>query len=271
MSYRQWSLEDIPWARFDASLIDRDIVPLVKAASLVEYNADDYVSYLCRVFDDDPAFCDSIRQWGREEAQHGAALGRWAELADAGFDFRASFQRFRAAYRIPVDAQRSVRGSRAGELVARCVVEIGTSSIYSALRDAAAEPVLADLCDRIAKDEYRHYGMFLKTLQRHGDARRFAPLRRAMVAYQRFNEFDDDELALAFHCANTADRPYDRRQSHRTCARSLLTLYRRDNVDRATAMALKAAGFRPRGRLSAVASNVAWRLMQQRKARLDAA
>ncbi|MEQ8266944.1 MAG: hypothetical protein RH982_07095 [Parvibaculum sp.] len=34
---------------------------------------------------------------------------------------------------IPLDAVQSVRGSRGGELIARCVVESGTSSCYTAI------------------------------------------------------------------------------------------------------------------------------------------
>ena len=37
-----WTLEDIPWDEFDRARVDLDIVPIVKAASLVEYNAEDY-------------------------------------------------------------------------------------------------------------------------------------------------------------------------------------------------------------------------------------
>ena len=60
----------------------------------------------------------------------------------------------------------SRRGSRAGELVARCVVEIGTSAYYTALREAAQEPVLQEICRHIAADELRHYRLFYKHLDR---------------------------------------------------------------------------------------------------------
>ena len=115
---------------------------MAKAASLVEHNSADYADYLCNVFADDPEFQAAAREWAVEEVQHGEALGRWGELADPSFSFAESMARFRAGYRIPVDAAESVRGSRAGELIARCVVETGTSSFYSALRDASGEPVL---------------------------------------------------------------------------------------------------------------------------------
>ncbi|MFQ5959028.1 MAG: ferritin-like domain-containing protein, partial [Alphaproteobacteria bacterium] len=131
-----WSVDDIAWHRFDPSAADPEIVKVVKAAAMVEMNGADYATYLCNVFADDAEFCAAARRWAGEEVQHGRALRRWAELADPGFDFAAAFQRFKEGYRLPLEATASVRGSRAGELVARCVVEVGTSSYYSALRDA---------------------------------------------------------------------------------------------------------------------------------------
>src|SRR3546814_8860595 len=77
-----------------------------------------------------------------EERQHGQALGRWSALADPSFDFEPRFAMFREGFRPDVDATESIRGSRAGELVARCMVEVGTSSYYRALGDAATEPAL---------------------------------------------------------------------------------------------------------------------------------
>ena len=71
----------------------------VKAAALVEYNAPDYVTYLKRVFADaGQETLASLEQWGREEAQHGRALGRWAEMADPGFKLEEAFARFRKGY-----------------------------------------------------------------------------------------------------------------------------------------------------------------------------
>ena len=49
-------------------------------------------------------------------------------------------------------------------MIARCIVETGTSSYYTALHEAAAEPVLQEICRRIAADELRHYRLFYKTL-----------------------------------------------------------------------------------------------------------
>src|SRR5919202_279288 len=117
-----WTLDDIPWDRFDPASVDPELVPIVKAASLVEHNGRAYAHHLCLVFADDPAFQQTARRWGEEEVQHGRALARWAALADPSYDFDAAFRRFKDGFRHDFSAATSIRGSRSGEMVARCMV-----------------------------------------------------------------------------------------------------------------------------------------------------
>lgn len=268
---KHWTLDDIPWNDFDKGKIDPDIVAVVKAASLVERNAADYVAYLCNVFSDDEEFKAHVRAWGKEEIQHGDALGRWGEMADPSYDYKDSFRRFREGYQIPLDASASVRGSRAGELIARCVVETGTSSFYSALRDATAEPVLKTICHRIAGDEFRHYMLFYKTMKRYQSHEKLSRLRRALVVVDRSREANDDELSYAYHCANMPDDAvYDRRQAAAAYGARAFGRYRPDHVQRAVGMMLKPAGFDPQSRISRLISQLAWRYMQRQARRLAA-
>src|ERR1700761_5123446 len=117
-----WSLQDIAWESFDRSKVRPELVAVVKAGSMVEYNGYDYARYLCEVFHDDPEFCDVANHWAEEEVQHGAALRKWAEVADPAFDFEKIFAMFPTGYKLPLNVENSVRGSRTGELVARCIV-----------------------------------------------------------------------------------------------------------------------------------------------------
>ncbi|MEQ8346610.1 MAG: ferritin-like domain-containing protein [Sneathiellaceae bacterium] len=261
---RHWTLDDIPWDRFDADKVDPEILEAVKAACLVEYNSTDYVKYLHNVFSDDPAFCEAATTWGVEEAQHGEALARWVGLADPAFDFAAAVDRFRDGYRLPLDAQESVRGSRAGELIARCVVECGTSSFYSAIRDAAEEPVLKAICGKVAGDEFRHFKLFLDHFRRYQPMERLPLVRRLQVAMSRINEASDDELAMAYYCGNGLTEPYDRRRHSAAYGARAGRLYRFGHIQRATGMVLKACGLKPQGRLSKYVARASWRLIQWR-------
>jgi hypothetical protein len=246
-----WTLETIAWDRFDASKVDPEILRNIKAAALVERNGGDYRVYLNRVFADDPVFIETIDTWATEEVQHGMALGRWAHLADPSWDFDAAFARFRAGYTLPLEATTSVRGSQAGEMMARCIVETGTSSYYSALKDATAEPVLKQICGHIAGDEFRHYKLFFDQLHRCLERDRLSRWGRLRIGWGRLAESEDDELAYAYHAANASEGAvYDRKRSMEAYARRAYPLYRPFHVQRAMAMVLKAVGLSPTGRLN---------------------
>jgi hypothetical protein len=273
--YKQgWTMEDIHWSLFDPSKVAPSLLSAIKAAALVEYNAPDYVTYLKRVFaGSGPAILASLEQWGREEAQHGRALGRWAEMADPNFKLEAAFARFRKGY-TPAhfgDAQQgSVRGSRRGEMIARCVVESGTSSYYSAIRDATEEPVLQEIAGRIAADEYRHYKLFYDTLnaQPEPDLSLWKKLR---IAVERVRESDDDELAFSFYCANVLPeeegvKPYDRKTYTRLASQASMSVYDRHHIQKLVQMVTKAVGADPHGWLANTASAVLWRRMSARMA-----
>ena len=263
-----WTLDDIPWQRFEPDKLDPDLLRIVKAASLVEQNGADYARYLCGVFADDAAFQEAARHWGEEEIQHGLALGRYAHLADPSFDHAAACTRFTAGFRVDLDAHASVRGSRAGELVARCIVETGTSSYYTALSEATGEPVLKAICQRIAADELRHYKLFLTHLRRYLASEDLGTWGRLKIAFGRIRESEDDELAFAYHAANDPESAYDRRRAIRAYARRAYAVYRRHHVERGIAMVLKAAGLTPNGRINRIATRFAWWGMQKRAVRL---
>jgi len=263
-----WTLDDIPWQLFDATRLDPEIVRLVKAAALVEYNGGAYAHHLCLVFADDDGFRDNARRWGEEEVQHGAALARWAALADPHFDFATAFARFQDGYHIDFAADRSRRGSRAGEMLARCVVETGTSSYYTALREAAAEPVLREICRRIAADELRHYRLFYKTMRASLAREKLGPWSRLRIALGRIAESEDDELAYAYYAANESAGAYDRRRYAQAYARRAYALYQQHHVERVVAMILKAAGLTPNGWLGHVVASLSWRAMRWRVAQL---
>ncbi len=199
---KHWRLEDVPWDRFDPARLDREMIGLVKAAAMVERNGTDYAVYLGRVFHDDPDFRGAADRWAVEEVQHGDALGRWAMLADPSWDYGAAFARYRAGYRLPLEATASVRGSRTGELIARCMVETGTSSYYAALSEATEEPVLKEICRRISADEFRHFKLFYDHMRRYLKREQIGLLRRLRIALGRIGESEDDELAYAWHCGN---------------------------------------------------------------------
>ncbi len=267
---KHWRLEDVAWDRFDPAQVDISIVPLVKAAAMVERNGVDYAVYLGRVFVDDPDFRRASDNWAVEEVQHGDALGRWAMLADPGWDFEAAFQRYRDGYKLPLDADASVRGSRTGELIARCMVETGTSSYYTALAEATGEPVLQQICKLIAADEYRHFKLFYDHMRRYLARERLGMLNRLKIAAGRITESEDDELAFAYHCGNESEATaYEHKRCIAAYMGRAISFYRFRHIERAMGMILKSVGLPPRGRLSAAGARLTWTLLQRRRRKFE--
>ena len=264
----RWTLDDIPWDRFDRGKLDPEVVRIVKAASLVEYNGAAYAHHLCRIFHDDPDFQQNARRWGEEEIQHGRALARWAALADPEFDFDVAFDRFQAGYQVDFDLDVSRRGSRSGEMIARCMVEVGTSSYYAALRDAVAEPVLKEICRNITADEIRHYKLFYNNLTRCLDRERIGFWTRLRVAVRRILESEDDELAYAYYAANETARPYERRRYSRAYAVRAYRLCCEHHVARGVVLIFKAVGLEPHGLLARTVGRLVWWFIRYRATQL---
>ena len=86
----------------------------------------------------------------------------------------------------------------------------------------------------------------------------------------RLGESEDDELAYAYFAANHAGETYDRKRFSRAYARRAYAVYRRHHVERGIAMALKASGLAPTGRLNRWLTALACRFMQFRIRRLAA-
>jgi hypothetical protein len=149
-------------------------------------------------------------------------------------------------------------------------VETGTSSYYTALGEATTEPVLQQICRNIAADEFRHFKLFYDHMRRYLQRERIGVVRRLMIAAGRITESEDDELAYAYYCGNQVpEAAYD----HRRCSAAYLSMaaryYRPRHVERGMGMIFKAVGLKPRGRLSALATRLAWRALGWRRARLE--
>jgi len=269
---KHWRIEQMDWDGFDPSLVNPEIIPLVRAASVVERNGVDYAAYLKNVFADDPDFRQAADRWAHEEVQHGDALGRWAMLADPSWDYMHAFERYRDSYRLDLDVDTSIRGSRTGELIARCMVETGTSSFYTALADATQEPVLKAVCKQIAADEYRHFKLFYDHMHRYLKREKLGVWQRARIAIGRVGESEDDELASAYHTTNEAPgQPYDHRRCIAAYMSRALKVYQPRHTNRVTGMILKTIGWAPHGRLHAVIARVFYwllKLQQKRFARM---
>ena len=105
-----WTLDTIDWDRFDGSKVDPEILRNIKAAAMVERNGGDYGDLSRPRVRRRSGLRRGRAALGREEIQHGMALGRWAQLADPGMGLR---RRLRALQRgLPAAARRHHIGAR---------------------------------------------------------------------------------------------------------------------------------------------------------------
>ena len=147
---------------------------------------------------------------------------------------------------------------------------MGTSSYYSAIGDSTDEPVLKDLCKRIAGDEFRHYKLFYDTLNRYLETENLGRIARLKVALGRIAESEDDELSYAFYAANAdADESYDRKICNRAYASRAYSFYRPKHMDRAVAMIFKACGLKPHTLSYRLASRAAWWMLESQTRRMQ--
>ena len=156
-------------------------------------------------------------------------------------------------------------------MIARCVVETGTSSYYTALAEASREPVLREICQRIAADEFRHYKLFYETLKRYQAIERLGVWGRLRIAAGRIVETDDDELAYAYYAANENAAPYNRRRYSKAYARRAYAVYRPHHIERGIGMVLKAVGLKANGQASRWVTRAAWWIIRTRIALLTRA
>ena len=256
---RAWSLDDIPYAEIDRSIVGPDelLFSLIAAASFIEITSETYTRNLVTFCAGDAEVVAWLQQgWQREEVQHGAALRRYVETAWPAFDWEAAYRSFLDEYS-RVCAVELLAPSRALEMVARCVVETGTSSFYRMLADAAPEPVLRCLASFISRDEVDHYKHFYRYFRLY--AEREHPSRAAVLRtlFGRTVNVDAEDASMAFkhvRLASHPETPYCA-DDYAAFRRKVLPLARRHyRFDIAVKMLLRPLG------LDGLASHIAVRL-----------
>ena len=184
---RHWELRDIDLERVDRSAIAGDgfALKLLATASFIETGSDLYAANLREFFaGDEPLGRWLRRSWEPEELRHGAALRAYVERVWPAFDWERRFQSFLDEYSRSCTVA-DLEETRALELAARCIVEMGTSALYRSLHGYAREPVLRGLAARIYADEVRHYKIFFRHFARYESTEGRSRLRVARTLVSR--------------------------------------------------------------------------------------
>jgi rubrerythrin len=175
-----WRLEDINFDAIDYPSVNADeaLLLMLVASSFVESATHIYASNLIAHFAGDAEVTDWLAgTWEREELQHGRALRSYVAHVWPDFSWKRAYARFISEYR-PLCTTGKLERKKALEMVARCVVETGTTSLYRAIHDRVHEPVLRMLVRHISEDEIGHYKHFYRYFRKY---RATEPCSRAAV------------------------------------------------------------------------------------------
>lgn len=204
-----WSIDQIAFDRIAHERIagEETWFHVLAAASFVESLADLYTHNLLDHMAGDAEASLWLRErWEPEELQHGRALRRYVETVWPAFDWQTAFDGFCTDYR-PYCKADLLEPTRALEMVARCVVETGTSGLYGLLQQISPEPVLATLTGHIRDDEVGHYKYFYHAFLRYRERERPSRWQVARVIRQRLGEIGQEDAYLALKNAHAVRHP----------------------------------------------------------------
>lgn len=224
----RWSFEDLPYDQVDRAAVadNRLLFYILTTASFVEIMSDLYTRNLAEYYDDDEEVCDWLTHgWEPEELQHGKALRRYVMTVWPEFDWDDAFAKFSRDYATYCNAE-ALGPTRALELARRCIVETGTCSYYSMVRNFSPCPVLTELASNIRTDEAGHYRHFYDYFKRYSQAE--SPSRAALLKtlVSRIREIDGEDGFIAYQHAwqgMNPDRTFQKRY-YRDFSRAVRTM-----------------------------------------------
>ena len=195
-----WRIEDIDFSAIDRSAIEhnQDLFFLLMSASFIETGSDTYAANQAEHYAAWPEIAVWLKdQWESEELQHGRALRAYVEAVWPEFPWQQAYDSFFAEYSQLCTMEELYPDPRL-EMVARCVVETGTTAYYHTLRELSDEPVLSELLGNIRNDEVNHFKHFLKYFK---ELQQQSPVGRTRIAkalYGRLKELreSDSDIAL---------------------------------------------------------------------------
>ncbi|GGH61774.1 hypothetical protein GCM10010975_25810 [Comamonas phosphati] len=204
-----WHVSDLDFSRIDRQAVERneDLFFLLVSASFIETGSDTYAANLAEHYAAYPEISAWLKDhWEAEELQHGQALRVYVEAVWPRFPWQQAYDSFFGEYSKLCTVEELYPDQRL-EMVARCVVETGTTAYYHTLRELSDEPVLTELLGHIRNDEVSHYKHFLKYFK---ELQQEAPVGRARIAgalYGRLKELreSDSDVALRHVWAHKGD------------------------------------------------------------------
>jgi len=198
----RWDYEKIDYATIDVARIKKNdfLFKVVAIASFIEITSDLYEKNLAEFYADDESIVSWLKStWEPEEIQHGKALRKYVRTVWPDFDWDSAYEGFRREYG-ELCTLDEFQPTKAREMLARMVVETGTSTLYRAMTDYAKsidEPILAEIAHHIYKDEVYHYEQFDKGFEKYNQEEKLGRTEITKVIYSRLKMASDEDIFIA--------------------------------------------------------------------------
>lgn len=210
----RWNYErDIAYDKIDKTKIkDNDFLfKLLTIASFIEITSDVYDKNLSEYYKDNKEVVQWLNSvWEVEEIQHGKALKRYINEVWPEFNWQEAYERFRKNY-LPLCKLEALEDTKAKEMIARMVVETGTSTAYQAIAAYAkdlGEPILEQLAKNISKDEVYHYEKFEEVYKYYKEKEKLSTTEIIKLLYKRAKEINNEDIRIAYE-ALEANESYE--------------------------------------------------------------
>ena len=201
---KKWDYKtDIDYDTIDTAKVKENhfLFYLLTIASYIEITSETYAKNLSEYYSDNPEALQWLNEsWGQEEVQHGKALKSYIEHVWTTYPWEKGYARFLELY-LPLCEVSAFEPTRGSEMIARMIVETGTSTAYRAFEDYANsldEPVLAELCHRIYKDEVNHYSYFDHYFSYYNKDEKLGRKKIFKVIASRLKDASDEDIELAY-------------------------------------------------------------------------
>jgi len=198
----RWNYEEIDYDSIDIDKVKNNnfLFKVITIASFIEITSDLYEKNLLEFYKGDKDICDWLENtWEPEEIQHGKSLKKYVNTIWKDFNWNNAYKNFRNEYGklCTID---EFQPSRAKEMLARMVVETGTSTFYRAVHSYAKEidePILAEIAHNIHKDEVYHYDVFDRGFEKYNKEERLGRTDITKVIYNRLKMINDEDVSIA--------------------------------------------------------------------------
>jgi len=196
----RWRIEDIDLDQADvASVRDNEFLfYMLASASFVEILSETYSHNMIEHFRDNAEVTTWLKEyWQEEEVQHGRALKAYVKKVWPEFDWETAHAAFWQEYRSLCLAEQ-LEQHRGLELVGRCVVETGTSSMYRAVQNYVPDPILRQILGNITTDEVAHYAHFRRYFSTYNAVEQHGFFAVVGAIWRRIREIGGQDAYIAF-------------------------------------------------------------------------